>query len=371
MRVFFAGGGTGGHLYPGLAIARALVALDPGVRPLFIGARRGVERDILPTTEFEHLLLELHPLYRRRPWKNLQTAAGLVHAWGQLGRAARVQRPAAVVGTGGYASGAALAWAVAHGVPLALQEQNSHPGITTRLFSRYAREIYLGFGEARSMLHTREGAWVGETGNPIEPPPTPLPDRADARTRWGFPPSGGTVLLVVGGSQGSRALNDAVAGWVRGGLPGGVYLIWATGKLLYDQYSELESARVRVVPYLSPIQDAYSASDAALSRAGALTLAELCAWAVPPIMVPLPTAAADHQTSNAAALANAGAGINVPQAELTVSRLSAVVTELLRSPGRLAAMSQAALGRARPGAADEIARRLAVLSGQHALRAAI
>ncbi|HEU4585516.1 MAG TPA: glycosyltransferase, partial [Gemmatimonadaceae bacterium] len=187
MRVFFTGGGTGGHLYPALAIARALVKLDGSARPFFVGARRGVEREILPGTEFEHVLLDLHPLYRSRPWNNWRTAAGLAGAWRTLSRVAHRERPALVVGTGGYASGAALAWAVTHRVPIALQEQNSHPGITTRAFSRFAREIYLGYAEARALLHPRADAWVGDTGNPIEPPPVPRPDRAAAREKWGFP----------------------------------------------------------------------------------------------------------------------------------------------------------------------------------------
>lgn len=361
MRVFFTGGGTGGHLYPALAIARAMVALEPSTRPYFVGAKRGVEREILPGTEFEHVLLELHPLYRGRPWNNWRTVAGLASAWRTLGRTARAERPSVVVGTGGYASGAALAWAVTHRVPIALQEQNSYPGITTRTFSRYAREIYLGYDEARGRLRVREGAWVGETGNPIEPPPVPRPQRAAARARWGFPESGGNVLIVVGGSQGARALNEAVAAWVRRSLPEELHIIWGTGRQQYERYAELESPRVRVVPYLAPITEAYAASDIALTRAGALTLAELCAWGIAPIVVPLPTAAADHQTSNAIALANAGAGVHLSQSELTAETLSAEVAALLHDPARLAQISSAALERARPDAARTIARRLLAL----------
>ena len=364
MRIFFTGGGTGGHLYPALAIARAIVELEPGARPFFVGAKRGVEREILPGTEFEYVLLELHPIYRSRPWNNWRTVAGLAGAWRTLGSAARAGRPVAVVGTGGYASGAALAWAVTHGVPVALQEQNSHPGITTRAFSRYAREIYLGYGEARDSLRVREGAWVGETGNPIEPPPVPRPDRAAARARWGFPTSGGNVLIVVGGSQGARALNEAVAAWVRGSLPEELYIIWGTGRQQYERYADLDSERVKVAPYLAPISDAYAASDIALTRAGALTLAELCAWGIAPIVVPLPTAAADHQTFNARALAKAGAALYLSQADLTRESLGVTVAQLLGEPARLARMSSAALGRARPDAAKVIARRVLALSAR-------
>ncbi|HET7622831.1 MAG TPA: UDP-N-acetylglucosamine--N-acetylmuramyl-(pentapeptide) pyrophosphoryl-undecaprenol N-acetylglucosamine transferase [Gemmatimonadaceae bacterium] len=366
MRIFFTGGGTGGHLYPALAIARAVVALDPSVTPFFVGAKRGVEREILPATEFEHVLLDLHPLYRSRPWKSWRTVAGLAGAWSVLSDVARRERPALVLGTGGYASGAALAWGVRHRVPIALQEQNSHPGITTRIFSRYAREIYLGYDEARSLLRPRADAWVGDTGNPIEQPPVPRPDRGAARARWGFPPSGGNVLLVVGGSQGARALNEAMAGWVRGSLPRDLFIIWGTGRQHHERYAELDSEHVRVLPYLSPIADAYAASDIALTRAGALTLAELCAWGIAPIVVPLPTAAADHQTYNAAALADAGAGVHLSQAALTVETLGAEVMALLQDHERLERISNAALSRARPDAAKTIARRVLELSARTA-----
>ncbi|HEX6535401.1 MAG TPA: glycosyltransferase [Gemmatimonadaceae bacterium] len=368
MRIVFAGGGTGGHLYPGLAIARAVARLEPRARPFFVGARRGIERDVLPGTGFEHLLLDLHPLYRARPWENWRTLAGLAGAWRAIGRAMRGEPPRVVVGTGGYASGAMLAWGVMHGAPIALQEQNSFPGITTRLFSRRAREIYLGYGEARRLLHPAAGAWVGETGNPIAPPPEPRPDRAAARRRWRFPERGGTVLLIVGGSQGARAVNEVVDAWIARGVPDGLYVIWGTGKSGYERFAPREGERVRVVPYLSPIEHAYAAADLAVARAGALTLAELCAWGIPPVLVPLPTAAADHQTANARALASAEAAVLLPQAELTVDRLDAVLRSLAGEPARLAALAARTAARGRPHAAEDIAERLLNLAHVEQLR---
>ncbi|MFL5576006.1 MAG: UDP-N-acetylglucosamine--N-acetylmuramyl-(pentapeptide) pyrophosphoryl-undecaprenol N-acetylglucosamine transferase [Gemmatimonadaceae bacterium] len=367
MRILFAGGGTGGHLYPGLAIARALVALDPAVRPFFVGARRGIERDVLPTTEFPHALLDLHPLYRSRPWENWRTARGAAAAWGALGRIAREERPATVVGTGGYAAGLALGWAAARGVPLCIQEQNSYPGLTTRFFARWAREVYLGYPEAEQLMPHRGAAFV-DSGNPIQPPPAPRPDRAAARRAWGFPASGGRVLLVYGGSQGSRAMNEVLDAWVDRGIPDGLHLIWATGKGTHGAFARRDGAcggRVVVRPYLAPIADAYAASDFAVTRAGAMTTAELFAWGIPPVLVPLPTAAADHQTANAVTLERAGAAIHLPQAELTPERLDAVVRELVATPERLAAMAAAGQRRARPRAAAEIAARvLAVAKGR-------
>lgn len=362
--ILFAGGGTGGHLYPGLAIARQLVRLDPGVRPFFVGARRGIEKDVLPSAGFPFELLELHPIYRSRPWRSWRTLAGGISAWRGMGRIFANRRPRAVVGTGGYASGAALAYAAAHGVPYAIQEQNSAPGMTVRLFSRWAREVYLGFPEAAEGLPRRRGLAMVDTGNPIEPPPHPRPPRADARARWGFgdDPSA-PVLLIVGGSQGARAVNEAVAAWVRRGLPEGVRVIWGTGRSSHGQFAPLASPRVRVEAYLHPIAEAYAAADLAVSRAGAMTTAELCAWQLPAVLVPLPTAAADHQSANARALEAAGAALCVPQAELTPDRLDEVVATLLGDPVRMREMAAAATERARPDAAERIAMRVLALAG--------
>lgn len=354
MRIFFAGGGTGGHLYPGLAIARALVKLSPDMEPFFIGARRGIERNVLPTTEFPHELLDLHPLYRSRPWENWKTLRGGVTAWRRLSQIANADRPACVVGTGGYASGIALAYAAAHRIPFAIQEQNSFPGLTTKFFSRYARQVFNGFPEAAGYLNPGKTTILFDSGNPIEPPPNPLPDRTAARVAWGFPENE-KVLLVYGGSQGSKAINDVVAEWVRAGLPTGLNIIWATGEATFADYSSLKNANVRIRPYLSPVSEAYAATDFAISRGGAIATAELAAWGIPPIVIPLPTAAADHQTANAKALAAAGAAEMIIQSQLTVETLRRSVTALLESPGLLAERSLAVKTRARPNAARDIA----------------
>jgi UDP-N-acetylglucosamine--N-acetylmuramyl-(pentapeptide) pyrophosphoryl-undecaprenol N-acetylglucosamine transferase len=355
VRVMFAGGGTGGHLYPGLAIARALVRQAPQVQPFFVGALRGIERDVLPKTEFEHLLLDLHPIYRERPWRSWRTVRGLGSAWRALAREHRTHPAATVIGTGGYASGSALAFALAHGIPIQLQEQNSVPGITTRFFARRARALYLGYPEAATKLHPGAHTELFDSGNPIEPPPTPRPSRADARAAWGFPASEGRVVLAFGGSQGARPLNDAIAGLLDAGLPQGIHLIWGTGRGSYDRYARHESERVRVRPYLSPIQGAYAAADLALTRAGALTVAELCAWGIPSLLVPLPTAAADHQRANARALEAAGAALMLEQSELSAERLGAALTGLLAAPEKLDRMAEFASSRGRPDAAERIA----------------
>lgn len=356
MNVLFAGGGTGGHLYPGLAIARELVRLDPAVKPHFVGAQRGIERDVLPKTEFPFTLLDLHPIYRPAIWKNWRTLRGAVSAWRGMGTLGRELTPALVVGTGGYASGAALAWAWTRAVPIVQHIGDSHPGATARLFTRMSKEAYLGFPEAERWLpHT--GCVFRNTGNPIQPPPDIRPDPVAARAKWGFP-SGARVLLVFGGSQGARALNQAVAAWVGRGIPESLCVIWATGAGQYDAFKQFDRADVRVVPYLSPISDAYAASDLAFVRGGMMTASELCAWGVPMIICPLPTAAMDHQTSNALALEKAGAAVHVAQRELTADSLDRIVRGLIGDPARMASLREHALARGRPHAAAEIASRI-------------
>jgi UDP-N-acetylglucosamine--N-acetylmuramyl-(pentapeptide) pyrophosphoryl-undecaprenol N-acetylglucosamine transferase len=362
MRILFAGGGTGGHLYPGLAIARAMRRHAADVDPFFVGALRGIEREVLPRTEFPHELLDLHPLYRSRPWENWKTLRGAIGAWSKLARIVKSAPPAVVVGTGGYASGLALAYARMHGIPYVVQEQNSYPGLTTRFFARHAKQVHLGFPEAANHLKPGKTTQVFDTGNPIEPPPAPKPDRGSARTAWGFPPAGGRVMLIYGGSQGSKAINDVVASWIGKGIPPNLHIVWATGRNTYSTYTNLESERIKIRPYLAPMSEAYAASDFALSRGGAMATAELSAWGIPPIIVPLPTAAADHQTANARALSAAGAGEMIVQSQFSVEALDSAVSRILTTPGLLGQRSQAVLNRARPQAADTIAQSILSLA---------
>lgn len=360
-RIIFAGGGTGGHLYPGIAIARALVRARPAIEPYFVGARRGIERTVLPTTEFPHALLDLHPLYRPAIWNNWRTLVGAVSSWRRIDAIVRDAPPALIVGTGGYAAGMMLAYGSVHRIPIVQQAGDSVPGLTARAFSKRSREIYLNFPEAATVLTaSRPGALV-DTGAPIEPPPVPRPDRGAARARWGFPAERGRVLLIYGGSQGSLAINRIVAQWIEQGLPDDLFLIWGTGRGTFEQFKHLESPRVRVRDYLAPIADAYAATDLALARAGAMTTAELFAWGIPGVLVPLPTAAADHQTTNAVTLERAGAAIHIPQPQLTVERLDVTMRRLLDHPAELERLADGAARRARPDAAAEIARRILAL----------
>lgn len=357
-RIVFAGGGTGGHLYPGIAIARALVAARPTVEPFFVGAHRGIEREVLPKTEFPHALLDLHPLYRSAVWNNYKTVAGAVGAWRHIGAMVRHDRPAAIVGTGGYAAGIMMAYGTLHRIPLVQQVGDSHPGLTARTFSRWSYEIYLNFPEAAAALRAHHEGSLIDTGAPIEPPPEPRPDKRTAREHWGFPARGGHVLLVYGGSQGSLAVNREMAKWIDRGLPEGVYIIWGTGRGTYPAFKHYDGGPVRVRDYLSPVSEAYAAADLAVARAGAMTTAELFSWGIPAVLIPLPTAAADHQTTNAVTLELAGAAVHIPQSELTAERLDSTIRGLLGNDAELRRLAQGAAKRARPHAAAEIAQHI-------------
>ncbi|HEV7364870.1 MAG TPA: UDP-N-acetylglucosamine--N-acetylmuramyl-(pentapeptide) pyrophosphoryl-undecaprenol N-acetylglucosamine transferase [Gemmatimonadales bacterium] len=361
LRILIAGGGTGGHLMPALAIADALREHAPQVEPVLIGAVRGVEARILPTRDFRFHLLPSEPIYRRTWWRNFRwpfVAGRLLRA---VSRVFETERPAVVLGTGGYASGPVVWWGARRDIPAAIQEQNAYPGLATRWLSRRVRHVYLGLPEARRLLRFGPNTEVFDTGNPISPPSPGR--RSSARGRFGLD---GTrpVLLVTGGSQGALAINRAVAGWLDAGGPGQAQLIWVTGRGTYDEFSPYDRPpTVRVIDFLDPMADAYSVADLVVSRAGMITVAELCAWGLPNVLIPLPTAAADHQTHNAQVLAAAGASVVLLQSELTPERLGDVVSGLLSDPVRRKQMIERALARGRPHSALDIVSKLLTLIG--------
>jgi UDP-N-acetylglucosamine--N-acetylmuramyl-(pentapeptide) pyrophosphoryl-undecaprenol N-acetylglucosamine transferase len=371
--VIFAGGGTGGHLYPALNIAAALSELRPDVTPTFVGARRGVEARVLPEKGVDHTLLPLEPIRRDQAWRNWRLAPAMLGSvWG-LARLTLRLRPALVVGTGGYASGPACAWAVLTGVPMAIQEQNSFPGLTTRWLSRFARQVHLGFPEARRGVRTGRRTEVHTHGNPIQPPLATI-NRSEARQTFGLSPDA-TVLLVMGGSQGARAINEALLGALTRVASGGadrpdfLEILWATGPAHIDHVRERLSplrmgSWVHPTGYIDLMPRALAAADLALSRAGAMGTAELLAWGIPSVLVPLPTAAADHQSHNARALDEDGAAVALPERDVTPMRLWAEVTTLAADPARREAMARRARERARPDAARAIAADLARLLGE-------
>ena len=357
--VLIAGGGTGGHLMPALAIAEAMREAGSDLEPVLVGGTRGVEGKILPTRSFRYHQLPAEPLYRRQWWKNLRWPFIAVKLMRRAGAILDAEQPAAVIGTGGYASAPIVWLAARRGIPTAIQEQNAFPGIATRRLARKVRHIYLGIPEALGKLKPGPDTRVFETGNPILPPDPA--HRSAGLTRFAIPP-GRTVVLVTGGSQGALAINRVIAEWLRLGGGQNLTVLWAAGKTSYQEFAPLhQPPGVQVFEFLDPMADAMAVADLAVARAGAITLAELCAWGVPSILIPLPTAAADHQASNAQALAAGGAAFHLPQSELSAATLGKSVAELVTNQAARRAMGEAARQRGRPNAAAEIVSHIASL----------
>jgi UDP-N-acetylglucosamine--N-acetylmuramyl-(pentapeptide) pyrophosphoryl-undecaprenol N-acetylglucosamine transferase len=364
--VVFSGGGTGGHLYPALALADALMERRPDIRPVFIGASRGVEARVLPARRVEHVLLPVLGFERGSGWGGLRALPGLGRSLQQVAELYQRLRPELVVVTGGYAGAPAGAVAALRRVPLALQEQNSVPGVTTRLLARFANQIHVAFPETVDRLPLSARSRVRRSGNPVRPP-TAM-DRREARESFGLSPDA-TVVLVVGGSQGSLALNEAVTGAVRAVSEGRVprptalEVLWSTGPSHLDKVrSALDAlgapAWVTAVGYIDRMDAGLASADLAVSRAGAMATSEFLAWGLPSLLVPLPTAAADHQTENARSLEAAGAAIHVPQASLTGELLMQRIGEVVGDPAQLQARRESARRLARPDAARRIAQDL-------------
>ncbi len=335
---------------------------------VFVGAERGLEARVLPTRGEEHVLLPVRGIDRSRRLANWRALTGLLVGLCRVLRFFGRRRPELVVVTGGYAGAAAGIAAGLVGVPLVLQEQNSVPGVVTKLLTRWAMRVHVAFPEAIDRLPLTPGA-VRVTGNPVRD--APAMERAAACAGYGLP-GDAAVVVVVGGSQGSVALNRVVLDLARAvagrelELPAGVHLLWATGPRHYeDALSALgpegPPAWLRPVPYFDDMPAALACADLAVSRAGAMSTAELLNQGLPAVLVPLPTSAEDHQMHNARALQAAGAATVIPQHELTAHVLAGRLSQLLGDRRSLAAMRERALARARPGARTEIAADVASL----------
>ncbi len=379
-RVLLCGGGTGGHLYPALNLAAAIRRAEPGTRILLVGARRGVEARVLPGREFEYRLLPVQPLWRQRPGRNWRTIVSApVVAWG-LAAIFRDFRPQLVVGTGGYAAAPALAWAMLRRIPTALQEQNAYPGLVTRWFAQRVDQLHVGYPEALRHLRPGPHTEVRTYGNPVASGPT-RPSSGEVHRAGGsaFEWPEGRVVLVTGGSQGARALNEAMLTGLQAAAdawPADVSVVWVTGPEHFERIAAairtLDRAdRVRVVEYIDDLGSHLHRVTLAISRAGAMSLSELTSAGVPAILVPLPAAAAGHQLANARALARAGAAEVREEGNELAGELWSLAVELLGDRARLSAMAAAARARGAPDAAARIAADLLRLAreGRGAARA--
>ena len=358
--VLIAGGGTGGHLMPALAVADATRNLHPAWRFVFAGAERGIEAQLLPARQLPHHLLPLEPFYRHQWWRNARWPFVLAPLLRRIDAVLDAEQPAVVIGTGGYASGPVVWRASRRGISTGILELDVKPGMATRWLARRANEIWLAAPEAMDALPMAARSRATVTGAPILPPDPSR--RESARQRFGLAEDR-PVVVVTGGSQGSRAINRQVAEWLRGGGGTSAQVIWSTGRATHGEFAALHAPpAVTVVPFLDPMADAWAVADICVARAGMMTLAELCAWGIPSILVPLPTAAADHQTHNAQAMAAAGAARILPEDGLDAATFARALGGLLGDRAALVAMATAARSRGRPEAAGVIAERVAALA---------
>jgi UDP-N-acetylglucosamine--N-acetylmuramyl-(pentapeptide) pyrophosphoryl-undecaprenol N-acetylglucosamine transferase len=344
--IVVAGGGTGGHLFPGIAVADELRRRDPAVRVVFVGTARGLEGRLVPRAGYELVLLPILPLNAVGPARAIKGA--LVLPWGLLKSALAVRRlrPQAVLGVGGYAAGPVTLAAALMGVRTVILEPNARPGFTNRVLRPFVRHAACSYEEARREFG-RKGVL---TGNPVRGGFASLPSRPHALPH---------ALLVFGGSQGSRVINRAVVEALPS-LPGPerLRIVHQTGEAMRDEVAAAYAGRGReaeVLPFLDDMERRLAEADLVVCRAGATTCAELTVAGRASVLVPFAAAADDHQRRNAAALQQAGAAVMVEERDLGGERLARAITSALGEPDRLRRMEDAARALGRPDAAARVA----------------
>jgi UDP-N-acetylglucosamine--N-acetylmuramyl-(pentapeptide) pyrophosphoryl-undecaprenol N-acetylglucosamine transferase len=363
VRILFAGGGTGGHLYPGIAVARELLARAPAAEIVFVGTARGIETRIVPKEGFPLELIRSAGLKGKSP---LTVARGLAllpasawDAWRVLSR----RRPNVVVGVGGYSSGPVVALAALRGIATMVLEQNAVPGLTNRLLARMVDAAAVNY--ASTLPYFGERGFV--SGNPVRPEfVASAADSAPAAPRRG-PRGAEARVLIFGGSQGAHAINVAMVAAAAELAPHArrLSITHQTGErdlaFVRDGYARA-GLQARVEPFIYEMVLEMNSADLVICRAGATTLAELTAAGRPSLLIPLPTATDDHQRRNAQVLAEAGAAEVLDERELTGARLASRLLALLDDPARREAMGARARRFARPDAARVIADRALALA---------
>lgn len=360
--ILMAGGGTGGHVYPAIAIADAITTLRPEARVVFAGTEDRLEARAVPEAGYALHPITAQGMKRELTVDNLmmpvQMLRGVLQSWRLVGAIGAD----VAVGTGGYVAAPVLLAARMRGRPLVIQEQNAYAGVTNRLLARLAERVHLAFDEARDWV-PKDRAMM--SGNPTR---RSLREAESGEARSALQlPADGRVLLVMGGSLGSKALNEAVEANLEALVAeDDVYVVWQTG----TRYHEDIEARVddhpqlRLVEYIDRMDRAYAAADLVVCRAGALTCSELMVTGTPSVLVPSPNVVADHQTKNARSMDRSGAAQLLPESDLT-TKFTNVVHDLLSDPATCRDMAEAAREMARPEAAETIARDVLTLADRY------
>ncbi|OGW61787.1 MAG: undecaprenyldiphospho-muramoylpentapeptide beta-N-acetylglucosaminyltransferase [Nitrospirae bacterium RBG_16_64_22] len=357
MKIMVAGGGTGGHLYPGLAVAAAFLRRHPDGSVVFVGTKTGIEARVVPEQGYPVETIRVEGLVGRGWMRQVRSLfvlpAAVVRAASIVGR----HRPDVVLGVGGYAAGPVVLAARIKGVPIVIQEQNAVPGLTNRLLGRIAGRIAVAYRSANRWFPSGR---TYLTGNPARSGLGSV-ERRDARRRFGLAPEAPT-LFVLGGSRGARVLNEnmAEAAGPLGRAVPGLQVIHQAGPGRNHEADALRGAYAKagvpavVLPFVEDMPAALSASDLVMARAGAATLSELALAGRPAVLVPYLFAAHGHQTANAREASTAGGAVVIDQDDLTLLRTVETLGALLSDSGRLNAMGRAMGRLARPDAADRV-----------------
>ncbi|WP_027366046.1 undecaprenyldiphospho-muramoylpentapeptide beta-N-acetylglucosaminyltransferase [Desulfotruncus alcoholivorax] len=360
MRFVVAGGGTGGHIYPALAIARGLKQRYPNCKIMYIGTGRGLEADIVPKAGYEFHAVRAVGIKRSLTLQNLKVPLEALAGYRESRKLIRGFAPRVVIGTGGYVCGPVLLAASRLKIPTLIHEQNALPGITNRILSRVVDRVAVTFEDSLRYFPGRAKPYL--TGLPVRPEILSA-DREKARAKFGVG-AGEIMVLCFGGSQGARSINRAVAEAIGplSDLPG-LKLLHVTGSGQHREFLQMLQSvagqsdppgNINIVPYMYDMPEALAAADLVISRAGAATLAEITARGLPSVLVPFPYATGNHQEYNARALVSRGAAEMVRDAELNGTTLVNKLKQLLDSRQKLAKMAEASLRLGKPGALADI-----------------
>ncbi len=361
------GGGTGGHIYPAIAIAEEIQRRNPEAEIMFVGARDRMEMQKVPQAGFPIRGLWIAGFQRRLTLKNLWVPVKLLVSLLQSVFLIRAFRPDVVVGTGGYASGPLLRVAGLLGVPTLIQEQNSFPGVTNKMLASGAKKICVAYQNMERFFPKEK---IVLTGNPVRQDLLHAPaaiNEALAHFDFCLDVSGdqdsfqSPVLLVLGGSLGARRINGLIREKLDFFQAHNVRLIWQCGSYYYDEYQSLQGQNVRILPFIDQMAMAYSAADIIISRSGALSVSELALVGKPVLFIPSPNVAEDHQTKNAQALVDLGAALMLKEDQLG-SAFEQTFKRLLEDKNHREQLARALKGTAMPRATSDIVDQLKGLS---------
>ncbi len=356
--IVFAGGGTGGHLFPAIAIADEVKNIRPDSSITFVGTKNKIEARVVPEHGYDFRTIWISGFRRKLTLENLLFPLKLLVALVQSFILIRRIKPDAVVGTGGYVCGPIVYMASLLGIPAVIQEQNSFPGVTTRMLASRVTEVHLAFESSARFLGRKDNIKV--SGNPVRSAFGSV-TRESAAKFFGLDPAK-KLLLVFGGSLGAHSINQAVLGNYREMTGKGIQILWQTGEGDYQRVAAkgVEGKDIKILKFIDRMAFAYAACDLVVCRAGATTLAELTLAGVPSVLVPYPFAAADHQTENAKVMVESGASILLRDDEVG-GKLAGIVTALMGNEQQLSMMAAKARSLGKPGAASSVARAVLAL----------